>query len=391
MNYRCGVPDNFRDFREFAAERARPLDDLAPLAEVCRSARVVAIGESAHWIAEYHEVRNRLVKFLVERCGVTVVAAESGYSEGLGADAWVQGGPGEVAEVAARGLTYRMGRPAEMPGFLTWLRECRYPVRFLGLDVPGSAASAMPALESVRRDLTARDDKTALGVLEELVGLVQNYAGEHQLPAYAAYALHSQAQRDRVAALFADLAVRLDVAAADASVRHELRLAALLDQMLRGNVAARDLGMAETALTMVTPGEKVVVAAHNSHIQRTVMRGPGFVVPTLGHHLARRHGEEFVSIALTATSGITTTRHRDPEAPGGVAVTGETLPPAREDSIEAAFGELTEPLVLDLRAARGVVPGPSSLRVMDGWQEAPMLQAYDLAVVLPDINPSVMD
>jgi erythromycin esterase len=73
-----------------------PLDDLEPLAARFRAARVVAIGESAHFVREYSLLRHRLLRFLVERCGFTVFAMESGFSEGLEVDAWVHGGPGDL-------------------------------------------------------------------------------------------------------------------------------------------------------------------------------------------------------------------------------------------------------------------------------------------------------
>jgi erythromycin esterase len=68
------------------------LDDLEPLRDLIGTARVVGIGESAHYVREYGLLRHRLVRFLVERMGFTVVAVESGFSEGLVVDRWIHGG-----------------------------------------------------------------------------------------------------------------------------------------------------------------------------------------------------------------------------------------------------------------------------------------------------------
>lgn len=51
-----------------------PLDDLEPLRELIGPARVVGIGETAHFVREYGLLRHRLVRFLVERTGFDVVA-----------------------------------------------------------------------------------------------------------------------------------------------------------------------------------------------------------------------------------------------------------------------------------------------------------------------------
>jgi erythromycin esterase len=374
------------DFRRFAQERAVHLDELESLADIFREARVVAVGESAHWIREYGLTRNQITRFLVERCGFTVFGLESGYSEGLAVDAWVRGGPGNLDDLAREHLTYRMGRCPELRDQLEWMRSSPRQLRYLGLDVPGSAASPLPALHSVRRWLAGRGHTPEVAVADELVTLMKAYASEHALHAYAAYAAQPVADRDRATALLAELGVRLAVHRAGAAVRHELRLAALSDQMMRGDVGARDLGMAETVLQMTRSREKVVISAANNHVQRTRLTGHGFEMAPLGNHLAAALGEAYVSIALTATAGTTTTRRPDPDAPGGVTVFGAELGPARDDGVEAAFGD--EPRVLDLRAARGLMTGPSSIRVMDGHQETDVLNAFDLVVSLPSITPS---
>ncbi|MEV4460571.1 hypothetical protein [Microbispora sp. NPDC049633] len=65
-----------------------PLDDLEPLRGVIGDARVVAIGENSHFITEFALMRQRILRFLVERCGFTVLAFEYGFSESFPLDAW---------------------------------------------------------------------------------------------------------------------------------------------------------------------------------------------------------------------------------------------------------------------------------------------------------------
>jgi erythromycin esterase len=131
------VTDHFQPLT--TVDPAEPLDDLEPFAEMFAQARVVAIGESAHWVSEYTRLRHRLTRFLVSRCGFRVFALESGFSEGLAVDAWIDGGPGDLRTLAEQNLTYRMDRSAEMRSHLAWMREAG--VRYAGLDLPGSAAS----------------------------------------------------------------------------------------------------------------------------------------------------------------------------------------------------------------------------------------------------------
>lgn len=68
-----------------------PLDDLEPLREVIGDARVVAVGEGAHFVAELGAVEARVVRFLVERCGFGVLALELGFQDGRALGPWLHG------------------------------------------------------------------------------------------------------------------------------------------------------------------------------------------------------------------------------------------------------------------------------------------------------------
>src|SRR5215475_14452070 len=74
-----------------------PLDDLEPLRDLVGDARVVAIGESAHFLREFWLIRQRVLRFLHERCGFTVFALEFGFAEGFALASWVMGSGSEEA------------------------------------------------------------------------------------------------------------------------------------------------------------------------------------------------------------------------------------------------------------------------------------------------------
>ena len=121
------------------------LDHFEPLSEMIGKARVVAIGESAHYVREFYRLRHSLFRFLVERCGFTVYVMEAPYTEAQITDKWVQGGPGTVAEVAAAGMAFNMGRRREMYHQLAWMRahnhEADTPLHFAGGGLPASGGS----------------------------------------------------------------------------------------------------------------------------------------------------------------------------------------------------------------------------------------------------------
>ena len=70
---------------------AAPLDDLEPLRDILNGVRVVALGEHSHFVSEFAAMRQRILRFLVERCGFTALAFEYGFCEGIPLDAWARG------------------------------------------------------------------------------------------------------------------------------------------------------------------------------------------------------------------------------------------------------------------------------------------------------------
>lgn len=373
---------------------AAPLDDLEPLADVIGDARIVGIGETAHHVREYQLVRHRLARFLVERMGFTTLALESGFSEGLAVADWVAGGPGDVAEVAARGLTYRFGECAEARDLLDWMRA--RAVRYCGLDLPADLASLTPALDHLA-DYLSGADPAGLDLLRAVRGLADRFAGVWTMPAFAAYAAMPAADRDALTVGLAELGARLDAlrpvlvarAGGDrfATVRHELRLAALLDQMLRAQLAGtginvRDAAMARTVEWLIEHGTgRIVVGGGNTHLQR---HHPA--LPVLGAHLAALLGDDYLAVGVTCQGGVTPARRRAPGAPAGAETVAVALEPPVEGSVEAALAGAA-PVVADLRPLRGRA-GPQRVRLLETYAEGPVAEAFDLVVCVPRIEPS---
>ncbi|NUR88117.1 MAG: erythromycin esterase family protein, partial [Nonomuraea sp.] len=102
---------------------AADLGDARTVRELVGDARVVAVGEGAHNVTEFYRLKDRLFRILVRELGFTAYVMESGFPEGLAVDAWVHGGPGEVAAVARDGITYRFGECEPMRRHLRWMRR----------------------------------------------------------------------------------------------------------------------------------------------------------------------------------------------------------------------------------------------------------------------------
>ncbi|MFG2176040.1 erythromycin esterase family protein [Streptomyces niveus] len=153
-------PTSAAPFTDWLRERAvpltdldpeAPLDDLEPLRGIIGDARVVAIGEHSHFIEEFALLRRRILRFLVERCGFTVLAFEYGFSEGFPLDAWA-GGEGTDEDLAVH-LAQTI--PIGLTEPLRWVRRHNHAastaVRFAGIDIPAAGGSLLPALAPAHR------------------------------------------------------------------------------------------------------------------------------------------------------------------------------------------------------------------------------------------------
>ncbi|HEY4020585.1 MAG TPA: erythromycin esterase family protein [Pseudonocardiaceae bacterium] len=374
------------------------LADLEPLLDIVGTARVVAIGENNHLIREFSLLRHRILRFLVQRCGFTVYCVESGFAEGAIVQRWLDGGPGDVADIAREGITFGLGNSPEVHDTLTWLREHGIP--FYGADVPSSGGSPIPALQAVRACLPS-----AATLVDAAIDAAIPYASASSAVAPARHAALSQEARDHATATVTRLYTYVQTQHQELAL-HQAEGALRLDQYLNelpswgadqlyGENSSRDYYMARTVRFLLDrhgPDSRIVLAIHNGHLQRTPFTmGPATPFLPTGHHLAAELGDDYRAIAITCGSGDTTVPVPDPEAPLGFTVGTAPVRPAEADSIEAAFQRVDSgPALLDLRPARKLDAPWQRIRHADNQIEVPVADAFDAIIYLPEATPTAM-
>ncbi len=371
------------------------LADLEPLREIVGDARVVAIGENNHLISEFSLLRHRILRFLVQRCGFTVYCVESGFAEAWIVRRWLDGGPGDVADIARDGITFGLGNSKEVHDTLSWLRGRGIP--FYGADLPGSCGSPIPALTAIGESLPRLRT-----LVDAAIDAARPYASGSSAVAPGRHAALDQAARDHATATVTRLYSYLQTQH-DAPALHHAEGALRLDQYLNelpswageqlyGENSSRDYYMARTVRWLLDrhgPDSRIVLAIHNGHLQRTPFT-MGERTPFLpaGYHLARELGDDYRAIAITCGSGKTTVPVPDSDAPLGFTVGVEELPPAEPDSIEAEFQRVESgPALLDLRPTRGNAPW-HRIRHANNQVEVPVADAFDAVIYTPTATPS---
>ncbi|MEU5103255.1 erythromycin esterase family protein [Streptomyces sp. NPDC021354] len=397
-------------------DREAPLDDLEPLRDIIGDARVVAIGENSHFISEFALLRERILRFLVERCGFTVLAFEYGFSEGFPLDAWAQG------EGADDDLSAHLAGaiPVGVGGPLRWMRghnrTASPSVRFAGVDIPAAGGSLLPALAPVADYLRHIDPET-LPAVETAMRIAEPFAGGSAADAAPAWARLATAEQDALSATLTRLLIRFraleplyvsrgDQQSYDIALRrlegachgdYTFRAMAGLfaGTGLTADTSARDVYMAESVLWHLKrfePGTRVVLVAHNAHIQKTPVSFNGHLTGLpMGHHLRRALGDEYVALGLTSTTGHTADMRRDENARFGFTIDATALEPPERGSIEAAFADAGLGLsIADLQQARheapgssDLAPGPDRIRIQSAYLHTPILKSFDAILNTP--------
>jgi erythromycin esterase len=292
------------------------------------------------------------------------------------------------------------------------------------MDVPGSSATALPAVEASLALLDDVDPAYAKTVRASLLPLFDYLPTDRSGLAWAAPALHAYmalepAVRYELTARVGELTERLqamrvvyagragDARRADvahrcaATGRHmDAFLAAMASGAERTYEGAniRDAAMAENVEWILQREERIVIAAANGHIQRWPYSAPPIVndaLTTVGQHLATSLGAQMVVIGTGFGGGKLWLHRPPPGAPPGHTepFVGETGAPEPHSLDALLAGPGLPRYLLDLRKIPS--DGPVAERfaatnaTMNGPHPQPVdpMAAFDAVVFADTITP----
>ncbi len=362
------------DFVEWLAAHGSPIDtidpeagtsDLAPLRRIVDGARVVCLGESRHDASEQFQLKHRMIRYLVEEMGFSVIVFEEGMAHAKAVDDYIGGGEGDPSAILGGLSNWFAWDAREVLEFVEWMRayndDPSHPtkLRFFGVDCTAPRLGLVNALAYIESVDPAFADWFDTGTL----GLSLYSEGDWRAT-FERYAAVTDERREAIGRAYEDLAAYMEARRSEFVRRSSAgEFDWALRQVLVGQAAhdlycsqsreeggvIRDLAMADNLTWILDehlPGRKVVVWAHNAHISRAPFTMPdafGGTLVDMIYHLSDRLGGDLVSIAGLCYQG----EYADDDGvdPGSVAPTDTTY----LGGAVAQAGE--ELMLLDLRSA----------------------------------------
>jgi erythromycin esterase len=391
-----------------SADLGAPLADLAPVKAMVGDARVVLLGQANRDAHEELQMGCRLVRFLVEKMGFTVLALEEGLASSRDINAYLARGEGEPAALVAGMSAWQTWDTEEFLALLKWLRAYnrnpahKQKVRFYGIDITGPDR----ALADVMTYLDRVDPEYATFLRRGPVDLGFFKADSWRQVA-ARYTRMGDARRYGVDGYLKDLLARFEARRAEyVALSSEAEYAwarreAVSVERANGFFGAAVNGTPEEAANVritamvdnllwvvdeAAKGERIVVWAHNVHASREhigVMAAganePVSIYP-LGKFLSVQMGAGLVSF------GFSSNRADYPDEP---------LPPAPASSADGVLARVGKPMfVIDLRAAPATGPvrdwlsTRNAIRGLGGETRLVPGEAYDALVFIDTVTPA---
>lgn len=154
------------------------LEDLAPLKEILKDTRILAVGESTHGTREFFQCKHRMLEFFVKEMGCRCFAIEASYVECLPINEYVLQGKGDLNTVVAgqRFWTWNTKEVAEM---VEWIRLYNLgvpeseKVQFLGFDCQFNANGSKIICEMIKENYPSYYDEifTILSPIENFLSI----------------------------------------------------------------------------------------------------------------------------------------------------------------------------------------------------------------------------
>ena len=308
-------------------------DDLDFLCGIIGEQRVVAFGETAHYMHEWNRFRARLFKYLVQTRGFNTFVLESGLVEGRNIHNYVAGSDVDWDTVITS-VTNAWGVWDELQELIQWMRRYNenpdkdQELRFYCMDGTGNWFHARHAHDAVMT-FARKVDTDLTSTVQGLEGAVQyinfDRRGEWEESTWKrliadASLIVNRIEQHRLAYIEASSQDDFDWGLRSAEILRDVLLNLAQTELdfsagFKTFWNVRDVSMArslEWILNREGPKAKAVVGAHNTHLQQCPVRVNK--ATSMGSYVANRIGREKLLLIGTASTYSVKGEEPDPES-----------------------------------------------------------------------------
>jgi len=344
--------------------------ELAPLAGLIGSARIVGLGEGTHGTSEFFRMKSRIVSYLARNMGFTVFAIEANLPEAYLMNDYVLNGNGDPATLLA-GMYFWTWNTQEVLDMVQWMRNFNASgqgrIEFLGFDMQYPAV----AMNNVAAFVAQADPKL-------MTFLNANYATVAQV-AELSFPTAAQAAPGVMAAQSvwqiltenrATYVAQMPAATVDLAIENANIVFQALTEDFNESGPYRDAQMAANVEWIASqhPNERIVLWAHDAHINK--------VNGAMGGALAQYFGSDYLALGMLFHSGS-----YNAVRPGGLGP--NQAAPSIPGNVEYFFHrDGVARQILDVRLATNESRDSSS----SSWLTGPLWLRTIGAVAIPGFN-----
>jgi erythromycin esterase len=303
-------------------------EDLKILIKLIGDSKVVALGETTHGSSEIFKMKHRIIKYLSENDGFDIFSIEANMPESYKLNDYILEGKGNPTDLI-KGMYFWTWRTQEVLDMVEWMRDhnkSEDKIYFTGFDMQ----FYFGAIQELSEAFNGQDKIQK--IITELKTSLDNINNERNKSSQAVMTEENKKKPVNQLNSLRDFISKSNYPVSKKSwLSQNIRI---IEQYIEN--ASRDQYMAENLLWIKSqnPDSKIVVWAHNGHIQKTDNR--------MGKYLFDSLKNNYLTIGFTFHKGSYT-------AKGDKGLSTYQAQESYPGTYEYFFNEINEPIfILDL-------------------------------------------
>jgi len=239
-------------------------DDLKVLNGLVGNSKVVALGEVTHGSSEIYQLKDRMYRYLAQNKGYDIFSLEASMPEAYNINQYVVHGEGDP-KALLKGMYFWTWQTEEMLSIVNWMKEYNSQnekkIQFSGFDMQFYQG----ALANLKKDFSKYQfPENDVNELSAMLIEIQTKTSQKK----SGHTLVSKKQKENIDTLLNNTKKRAEKIPAGIDRKWFLQNVRIIEQYLAKSYSTRDKLMAENVMWIAEnyPNSKIVVSAHNGHI-----------------------------------------------------------------------------------------------------------------------------